>query len=397
MADEDAPAGRREADRGSIPDGRGEADRGSGPDPGSTPLRVRFGPEAFRLQRHGGVSRYVVELHRQLGHLGVDSGIVAGLHRNALLAGEPRTSGLDVDRLRPARARQAATRVVDRAVAGAAARRLPAGAVWHASYFDPARPRVAARAVTVYDMIHERYPDEVGPRDGTAERKRAACRAADVVFAISEHTARDLQERYRLPADRVVVTPLGVTVAAPSHRPRPFGGRPFLLFVGDRRPAYKNWLLLLDALARLDPEVGLVCVGAPASAGDRAALADRGLGGRVGFAAAGDDATLAGWYAAAAALAYPSRDEGFGLPPLEALAHGCPVVAGNGGAVPEVVGGVALLVEPSVDALVAGIEEVLADGEAARRQRRDGPAHAARFAWAATARRTLDGYRRALS
>ncbi len=103
--------------------------------------------------------------------------------------------------------------------------------------------------------------------------------------------------------------------------------------------------MLLDALAALDPEVVLLCFGPPPTSDELAALDRRGLAGRVRFAG-GDDARLATAYAAAAVLAYPSRYEGFGLPPLEAMAHGCPVVAGRAGSLPEVLGDAAWLVDP---------------------------------------------------
>jgi len=142
-------------------------------------------------------------------------------------------------------------------------------------------------------------------------------------------------------------------------------------------------------------DVGLLCIGAPASAADEAEVRSRGLTGRVRFEG-GTDAEVAGRLAASAGLVYPSRYEGFGLPPLEALAQGCPVVASDAGAIPEVVGEIAILVEPTVDGIGAGIERLLAGGPDVERQRTGGPAHAARFTWDATVEATLAAYRRAL-
>lgn len=352
-------------------------------------LRVRFSPDIFRLQRYGGVSRYVVELHRHLLELGVDSRILAGLHRSALLGSVDGVVGLDVDRLRPEQARQALTKVADRGLGALGAWGAGPATVWHQSYFAPDLPRRAPLAVTVYDMIHERFPGRVGTDDSSAARKRRSCAAASVVFAISESTATDVVERLGIPAERIVVTHLGVETVAARPVPAPFGSGSFVLYVGARRPAHKNWTLLLDALAGLDDGVGLLCFGPDVDGEDRAAVAARGLDGRVHFAS-GDDADLAGWYQSAAVLAYPSAYEGFGLPPLEALAHGCPVVATAVGAVPEVVGEVAELVEPDIDSIRAGLGRVLSNGGT---QREAGPALAARFTWRATAEATLRGYR----
>src|SRR4051812_21543635 len=146
----------------------------------SPDLRVRFSPDIFRTQRHGGVSRYVTELHRGLVGLGVDSRIVAGLHVNSYLHDLPGAWGLDVDWLRPVRIRQALTKVADRAAERAWCSRLDPQTVWHKTMFDRWVPHSPRLAVTVYDMIHERYPDQFGPRDVIPSSKRPWCEAADV-------------------------------------------------------------------------------------------------------------------------------------------------------------------------------------------------------------------------
>jgi glycosyltransferase involved in cell wall biosynthesis len=359
--------------------------------------RVRFGPEVFRFQARGGVSRYFVELHRELLRRDVDAAIVAGLHISDALAGVPSVHGRSVAAMRPALARQALTRAVDLRVASRARRSLGPHDVWHPTYFDVVPPGRSALVVTCFDLIHDRYPEEVAPRDRTIRYQRAALEAADVVLCISQTTAADVQERFDLSDDRLVVTPLGTSEVDPSPAPALPDGRAFALYVGDRRPTYKGWELLLDAVALLAPDLALLCVGPPPSDPDWRAVADRHIEDRVWFEVL-SDGELASRYRSAALLAYPSRYEGFGLPPLEALAHGCPVVGLKGaGAVEEVVGPIALLVDPTADALAEAIRRV-ADGDSeADRQRSLGPAHAARFTWSATAEATLSGYARAIA
>ena len=107
----------------------------------------------------------------------------------------------------------------------------------------------------------------------------------------------------------------------------------------------------------------MACFGSPATADDLAAVEARGLTDRVRFIG-GDDHDLARTYRAASVLVYPSLFEGFGLPPLEAMAHGCPVVAARAGAIPEVAGDAALLFEPTdPDTLADALTLVLADGD----------------------------------
>ncbi len=361
--------------------------------------RVRFGPEIFRIQARGGVSRYVVELHRALLDAQVDSEIVAGWHTSEALDGVARVRG----RAAPVSGLPGAnvlTRFVAEAVASRAVGGLQRGDIWHPSYYPrrvpsggtAERPRLA---ITVLDMIHERFAASMSPRDASAARKAAACAAADLVLCISHDTAHDLQERLGIDAAKIAVTPLGVTPVAPVRQPPPFGDRPYLVYIGDRRSPYKNWDTLLDALQGGVDDVDLLCIGAPASSYDRAAVHGRALDGRVQFEG-GSDAEVAGRLAASAGLVYPSRYEGFGLPPLEALAQGCAVVASDVGAIPEVVGGIAILVEPTVDGIGGGIERLLAAGPEVQRQRRDGPSFAAGFTWSSTAAGTIEAYRRIL-
>jgi glycosyltransferase involved in cell wall biosynthesis len=356
---------------------------------------VRFSPDIFRTQRYGGVSRYVTEVHRGLLARGVDSTITAGLHRSALLGDLSHVHGIDVDRLRPVKLRQGLTRATDNAVSRWATGRLGANDIWHASYFPQTLPRTGRFVVTVYDMIHERYPSEMSPRDLTPQVKRRACEAADLIFAISDDTAADLCQRFAIDPDRVLVTHLGVRPVEATSAPVPFDGAPFVLYVGDRTMPYKNWTGLLNALTLTDSNARLVCFGSPETAVDRRQVERRGLSGRVVYAG-GSDQRLAGWYEAAAALVYPSRYEGFGLPPLEAMAHGCAVVAGRVGAIPEVVGDHGLLVEPKPPELASAIETMLGGGPVVEALRAGGPAHAARFSWQATADATLAGYQRIL-
>lgn len=370
---------------------------------GADPLdgaKVRFGPEIFRIQARGGVSRYIVEVHRGLVAAGVDSEIEAGWHTSDLLAGVPRVRGRSAAALGGSPPARLATRTADQVVAARAARRVGPGDVWHPSYFPHRLPASRSAggphlAITVHDMIHERFAGSMSPRDHSAERKAAACAVADVVLCNSHDTAEDLQARLGVPAERIAVTHLGVRPVDPVHRAAPFGDRPYLVYVGDRRTPYKNWEVLLDALAGSPPDVGLLCIGGPEAGADQAAVTARALGGRVRFEG-GTDGEVAGRLAGAAGLVYPSLYEGFGLPPLEALLQGCPVVASAAGAIPEVVGGMAILVEPTVDGIGAGIGRLLAGGSEVQAQREEGPAFAARYRWSSTVAGTIEAYQRAL-
>ena len=253
--------------------------------------------------------------------------------------------------------------------------------------------------VTVHDLSFERDPSLMGPRDRLIFRTvvpRSARRAARVL-AVSERTKRDLIELYGLPDEKIVVTPNGVDPAFSPDGPRDTGaGGPYALVVGTLQPR-KDPVAAIEALAVLgDQELRLVFAG-PDKGGraDAERAADRaGLASRVEFRGHVPLEDLAALYRGAACLVFPSRYEGFGLPALEAMATGTPVVATAAGALPEVAGDAAILVEErNPAALAGGIERALADRE---RLVAAGLKRARRFSWAETARRTLEVYRELL-
>jgi glycosyltransferase involved in cell wall biosynthesis len=210
-----------------------------------------------------------------------------------------------------------------------------------------------------------------------------------------------------VPLARIDVVAPGVTA---DYRPLPaaeveaFRRRhaldgPFFLHVGTLQPR-KNIPVLLDALARLGrPDAPLALVGGKGWLYDEIFERVRALGlvDRVRFAGYVDDAELPLWYNAAAALIFPSLYEGFGLPIVEALACGAPVIAADTSSLPEAGGTAALYFDPhDPDALAARLATVLDDGALRRRLRQAGPAQAARFSWERAGREMAAVYRRAL-
>jgi glycosyltransferase involved in cell wall biosynthesis len=247
------------------------------------------------------------------------------------------------------------------------------------SYRAPLRSRTPV-VVTVHDLAAFRHPETFNRWSRTYSRAivPAVVRAARRVIAVSEFTKQELVALLRVPAEQVRVVPNGLDPPFAPDGPAAEGD--YVLAVGTREPR-KNLQRLAQAAARLDVELRVVGV--------------RGWG-RVELPSSvrllgevGDD-DLAALYRGARCLAYPSLYEGFGLPVLEALACGCPVVTSAGGACAEVAGGAALLVDPlDVGSIAAGIES--ADG----RFREAGIARAGQFTWEAAAAATVEVYREA--
>jgi glycosyltransferase involved in cell wall biosynthesis len=242
-----------------------------------------------------------------------------------------------------------------------------------------------------------------------------ACQSADRVIAVSEHTARDLEELLGVARERVRVVyeaaktlyrPLDdAAVAAVRRRYDAPAG--YLLFVGTIEPR-KNLDTLLRALAALNSGRGgatvgevppLLVVGRPGWLYEETfrlveALNLRGV---VRFLGAASTEDLLGLYNGAVALACPSLYEGFGLPPLEAMACGTPVVCSDTSSLPEVVGDAGLLVPPlDVAAWAEALARVVADARLQAELRGRGVQRAKMFSWRRAASETLEVYREAL-
>ncbi len=275
-----------------------------------------------------------------------------------------------------------------------------------------AMPRLAPgpAVVTIYDLSFVHYPDAFPTLQRRyLERVTAdSCRRARRLIAISESGRQDIHRVYGVPLERIDVVVPGV---AGAYRPLPpeavaaFRRRldlpeRFLLHVGTLQPR-KNVPLLLDALALLErDDAPLVLVGGKGWLYDAifARVAALGLERRVRFAGYVADDDLPLWYNAAAALVLPSRYEGFGLPIVEALACGTPVVAANASSLPEAGGAAALYFAPDdADELAARLADILDRPEVAARARVEGPAQASRFSWARAGQETAAVYDRALA
>ena len=267
--------------------------------------------------------------------------------------------------------------------------------VIHATnYLTP--PSRRPTVVTVHDCWFIRHPDHVAPDVRVYERvlRRAVARGA-WIHAVSEHGAREATELLGVTADRIRVVPWGIppvsapTVIAPAVQ-RIMNDGPFVLSLGALEPR-KNLVRLVDAFASIN-DASLVLAGpdgrdsdAVNAAIDRLPPDARSRVHRLGVVS---NDVASGLLANAAVLAYPSLDEGFGFPLLEAMRVDTPVVAAASGAIPEVAGDAAVLVDPAdTVALATAIREVVTDTSVRNRLIAAGRDRAALFTW----ERTADG------
>jgi glycosyltransferase involved in cell wall biosynthesis len=251
------------------------------------------------------------------------------------------------------------------------------------------------QVTVVHDILPLRYPAEY-PRQQPYLQHYVprVLRASAAVVVSSESTRRDVLRTYRLSPERVHVVPCGFDAArfVPGGGAPAPASEPYALFVGNVMP-HKNLARLVEAFAhvRARRRLRLVIRGSgrpPHVAALRARIDALGIRQHVDWQAWASDDELLALYRRARMLVLPSLYEGFGLPALEAMACGTPVVASTAASLPEVVGDAAVLVDPEDVASIAdGMARLSGDDALANELRRRGPARARLFSWEQTGRK----------
>jgi glycosyltransferase involved in cell wall biosynthesis len=285
--------------------------------------------------------------------------------------------------------------------------------VYHATHYvlPPAVPCPAV--VTIHDCIHLRFPEYLPSRFAYAYARAsiwAAAHRASHILTVSEASKEDILHYVHVPPERITVTYNALDEqfgAAPGAedielvRERYQLHHPFVLYVGNIKP-HKNLVRLIDAFAGLRrdgfPDLTLLIIGDEISKlpALRHAVHSHKLHKHVRFLGFLSDHTLAALYRLASVFVFPSLYEGFGLPPLEAMASGTPVVTSNVSSMPEVAGDAAVLVDPhdTVD-IKDGMKRVLTDAALRESLVRKGLERARHFSWETSVRQTLAVYHEA--
>jgi glycosyltransferase involved in cell wall biosynthesis len=365
-------------------------------------MMILYDSKIFQLQKYGGISRYFVNLIQRVAR---EEQVVvsASLYVNNYLAELPPglVKGVKLAWSPPGSGRVLGwvVRAVDRVVI---AKSSPD--VLHETYYSrqAVAPASIPSVLTVYDMIHERYANMFPRRVDIARRKAAAVSRASHVICISENTRRDLLEFYDVDPNKVSVVHLGYDVLnagmdSGERASTLSKSLPYLLYVGERA-FYKNFQTFLRAYAGsvwLRNNFRIICFGGGGFQADELELI-RELDIKPGQIeqVGGGDNMLAVHYQNAAAFVYPSLYEGFGIPPLEAMALGCPVVCSKSSSIPEVVGDAGEYFDPQhIESIRASLESVLQSSERRAELIRKGFKKCAEYSWDRCASETLEIYR----
>ncbi|MBV8465233.1 MAG: glycosyltransferase [Burkholderiales bacterium] len=276
--------------------------------------------------------------------------------------------------------------------------------VLHTQYIMP-WPLPCRSMVTIHDVLFETHP-QFFERLFILRSKvliRLAAQRADHVFTVSDFSKREIERLYATAPERLTVIHNGADLDRfyPGHdgleivRRRSLQSGNYILSVGRLEPR-KNHAILIDAYRQLRADAPpLVLVGQPDFKYDAVfdAIVRHGLRDRVHVLSDVRDDELPALYRHARLFAYPTVAEGFGMPPLEAMASGTPVVSSNATALPEVVGATGLLIDPfDTQGLTNAMQQVLDQPALATRLSKDGRQRALAFAWMAPALRVRESY-----
>ena len=362
-------------------------------------VRVAFDEQIFAIQRHGGISRVFAELAREFetnpDHDVQLQPVNAPIVNEYILREHATAERLVV---RPGRHWSTT-------IARSMARRRHTGPadIVHSTFYLPRMLKdypQAKRVVTIHDMIPEIFPKSRRRLDFLTS-KHEYVRTADHVVCISESTKRDLLRIYPDVTAPITVIHHGVGAGfGPDAPPLPSFPVNYVIHVGMRQD-YKDGATLFRAFAQIASsyrDLQLVLVGGGAiTAQEKQLLTELGIETRVTQTTLREP-DLPGAYAHARMCVFPSRYEGFGLPALEAMASGTPVVLCDSSSLPEIGGDSAWYFEPGDDAVLAKhMAMILDDQQAAQTRAQQGLDRAATFTWTNSAAKLADVYRQAIS
>lgn len=363
-------------------------------------MKIVFDHQAFSRQDYGGIVRYFFELVKFFDRAGQDIEIRAPFYVTKYFADHgKKPTGIHIPK--PPNSAVLLSKINSFLASILWSQNNPAD-VYHETYFTKADncPKSAVRIITVYDMIHEKFPEMFSRFDHTSKKKLFALQRADHIISISHNTKKDLIKYFDIEADKISVVHLGHMQRNVGNLHNNFSQKPYLLYVGGRR-GYKNFRTLLKAYAdskNLNKEFRLICFGGgPFDIDEQKLISQLHLDKSNIIQQSGDDLLLAYRYKNAAAFVYPSLYEGFGLSPLEAMSYDCPVVCSNVSSLKEVVGNAAEQFDhQNIYSMQTAIESVVFNTSHRKNLISLGYEQSKLFTWDKCASETLEVYKKVI-
>jgi glycosyltransferase involved in cell wall biosynthesis len=363
-------------------------------------LRILYDGRVFQLQKAGGINRIYAE---------IISGLPADYH--PLITGVedfgrnvPRHPNLEQPRFKLFRPRRFSVPLRDKWWKPRLLRQLD---LFHPTYYELTygfsfSDFKCPTLVTVYDFIYAIYPKLFEGSEGPIRDQTEAIRKADHIICISRATENDLLERFPEKRGKTsVIYPASSFEIQPPLADQAIFEKPSFLFVGSHRGGYKNFSFLLRVFARAcesNPHIRLQVVGAPLNTEERWQIQMLGISDRVEVTVYPDEQQLISLYRSSVALVYPSLHEGFGIPPLEAMACRTLAIASNIASLPEVMGDGGIMLDPTreVDWVECILKTAKGGGDRDLMIER-GLERVRMFSWKKTVEQHLEVYRRLVS
>ncbi len=363
-------------------------------------MKVLYDHQAFTGMTYGGVTRYFYELMQAYAHRNdIDFELSLQFSNNEYLDkasfSSHRRYGFshwrNVSRLASA---------VNRLYSN---QRVRSGdfSVFHPTYYNNYFLRNLGNkplVVTFHDATSERYskqyPD-VGEHLSAAKRIQLA--RADKIIAVSEFSKQEILRFFPVAEEKIEVIHLGTAFSQQrAYVPTVPGAHPYLLYVG-KRGLYKNFdgfFRAIQPVLQKHPDLHLICAGGgPFNDSEKETFQASGFGRRVHYRSI-TDLSLYELYHQAEAFVFPSLNEGFGIPVLEAFSAGCPTILSNRSSLPEVGADAAIYFDPEEDESIAhAVEKVLTDSALREQMRQKGTQRLKQFSWEKTAAKTFNLYR----
>lgn len=363
-------------------------------------MKIAFDHQIFASQRYGGVSRYFANLALNLLILGEDVKVYSLINQNKYLRGLPSNSvqGLNLKKIPTVSIRF--INLINNYIGQSIYPHIYPDII-HETFYSPktiGASKDIPRILTVYDMIHEKYSNLFPSGNKESEYKKIAMERANLIISISQSTKKDICDIYNIDPEKIKVVHLGFDFFNNScGYQSSYSSKPYILYVGGRHQ-YKNFHGFLAAYSsskKLKNEFNIIAFGGGNFNSSELKLFKlHGIDKNAIRQISGDDNTLGYLYKHAIAFIYPSLYEGFGLPPLESMAHDCPVICSNSSSIPEVAGEAAEYFEPnSIDSMRNAMEKVIYDSNRRLKLIMLGRERIKQFSWQRCAVETREIYR----
>ena len=368
-------------------------------------MKILYDHQCFVQQQYGGVSRYHYRLIKELSQLPDVAVDLSLKYSNNFYINEDKSFG--AKRFFPNHKFYFKRTILDYINRISTNKVIKKGDwdIFHPTYYGTYfLKRINPRPfiITVYDTIHEKYPEIINSIDQTLENKKELLSKAGVILAISNSTKNDIIKIYKIPSDKIEVVHLAASIKKKLALPKEKFGLPekYILFVGNR-DFYKNFNTFVQAVAPLlkeDNDLFLVAAGGGVFTKEETkSFHSIKIGNKIIYRKA-DDVSLAILYSNALAFVFPTLYEGFGIPVLEAMNCDCPVIMSKTSSLPEVGGNAAIYFDPlNIEDIRNKISTVIFNAELRKEIIEKGIIQRDNFSFEKTAKQTFEVYKRFLT